>query len=187
MALDAAAALRALELLRRNALLSDAEFVAKREVLRARADGARRVCGSPALAIACQHGVVDLSPDETVRALTLVNRDVGLSATALRRRRRDARVALANEIRRHELVVTRTPGALPPYNGANSDWWYIHGVVGKYAILEKICMRYDKTRFCIKLFSLDEWPAWFSTWADDEDYIRDEWEGGFLNYGEWHN
>jgi len=118
-------------------------------------------------------------------ALSAVNRELGQLAADARRRQRKRLLALRDEIRRHKFVslrhVTRQmdeslthPGAYP---------FRIHHVKGEHVTVEAICIRYNKTRFCVFNVSLNEWEAKFENWIDnDDEFWGGEWESAFESY-----
>ena len=120
------------------------------------------------------------------RGLGRVNRSgVALRAAVERGFLFDELLALRDEIRRHKFVslrhVTRQmdeslthPGAYP---------FRIHHVKGEHVTVEAICIRYNKTRFCVFNVSLNEWEAKFENWIDnDDEFWGGEWESAFESH-----
>jgi len=110
-------------------------------------------------------------------SLAALNRQAGRIASRARRARRLALAKLATEIRRHEYVTLRNCTQPAPC------WFRIHGVCGSSAILESLEMHYNKTRFCVVMLSLDEWPTKFVEWNDGQPTPDECWRLGFTQYG----
>lgn len=162
-----------------------------------------------ALTVACQHSLMELCPPwSTGDSLAALNRQAGRIASRARRARRLALAKLATEIRRHEYAGPRRSRdrcrsvAAPPRTRKTIRlhlesryvtlrnctqpapcWFRIHGVCGSSAILESLEMHYNKTRFCVVMLSLDEWPTKFVEWNDGQPTPDECWRLGFTQYG----